>query len=184
MTDPQFGMFSRLSGMDESRILDYRQRMGWNIRPAPKTTGFAQETALYEKAIAAANRLNPAFVVMSGDMVEDHDDPSQLMEFRRITRELNPRIPMYWAAGNWDVGNTPTPSKLAQYRERFGQDYYSFCYGGASFIVINSSVAYDASQAPQEWDRQLAWLRSTLKSAQDRGGSHTVVTICMPLCSR
>ena len=78
MTDPQFGLFASLSGMDQDRILDLRQRYGWKIRPAPKTISFAFETELYEKAIAAANRLNPAFVVVTGDMVQDKDDPAQL----------------------------------------------------------------------------------------------------------
>ncbi len=50
MSDPQFGMFARLSGMDGERIQDLLQRNGWNIRPTPKTTGFAEETVLYEKA--------------------------------------------------------------------------------------------------------------------------------------
>jgi len=36
MSDPQFGMFARLSGMDEERIQDLLQRNGWNIRPLPK----------------------------------------------------------------------------------------------------------------------------------------------------
>ena len=100
MTDPQFGMFASFSGMSESRILELRQTMGFQIRRMPKTTGFADETVLYEKAIAAANRLNPAFVVVSGDMVQDKDDASQLAELRRITGQLRSQIPVYWAAGN------------------------------------------------------------------------------------
>ena len=101
MSDPQFGMFSRLSGMDDERIQHFRQVNGWNILSVPKSTGFAQESALYEKAIAAANRLNPAFVVISGDMVEDRSDPGQLAELRRISALLNPHIPVHWAPGNW-----------------------------------------------------------------------------------
>ena len=154
MTDPQFGLFADFSGMTESRILELRQTMGFKIRRVPKTTGFADETALYEKAIAAANRLDPAFVVVSGDMVQDKDDTGQLAELRRITGQLDSHIPIHWAAGNWDVGSTPTQVSLAQYRERFGEDNYSFQHGGASFIVLNSSVAFDDSKVPQEWGRQ------------------------------
>ena len=181
MTDPQFGMFAQLSGMSKRRILDFRRRMGWTVRPAPKTTGFADETGLYEKAIAAANRLNPAFVVVSGDMVHDKDDPSQLAELRRITGQLNAHIPVYWAAGNRDVANTPTPESLAQYRQRFGEDNYSFQHGGASFIVLNSAVGFDDSQIPHEWDRQVAFLRSSLKTAYNNSGSQIVVFLHHPL---
>ena len=181
MSDPQFGMFARFSGMDEERIQDFRQRMGWNIRPAPKTTGFAEEAALYEKAIAAANRLNPAFVVVSGDMVEDRNDPGQLAELRRITAKLHPHIPVHWAPGNWDVGNTPTPQTLEHYRGKFGDDYYSFQHGGSSFIVLNSCVGFDDSQTPGEWDRQIAFLRTSLEEARERGSAHIVIFLHHPL---
>ena len=181
MTDPQFGMFASLSGMDEARILELRRRFGWQIRPAPKTTGFAEETALYEKAIAAANRLNPAFVIVSGDMVQDKDDTSQLAELQRITGQLQPHIPIYWAAGNWDVGSTPTPDSLARYRERFGADNYSFEYGSSTFIVLNSCVAFDDTQVRGEWDRQLEFLRSSLKEARGKGSAHVVVFDHHPL---
>ncbi len=181
MSDPQFGMFARLSGMDEERIRESLQRNGWNIRPAPKTTGFAEETVLYEKAIAAANRLMPAFVVISGDMVEDRNDPRQLAELRRITAGLHPRIPVYWAPGNWDVGNTPTLRTLEEYRGNFGDDYYSFQHGGSSFIVLNSCVAFDDSQVPGEWERQLAFLRTSLEAARDRVSAHTVIFLHHPI---
>ena len=181
MSDPQFGMFASFSGMSDSRILELRQTMGFKIRPMPKITGFADETVLYEKAIAAANRLNPAFVVVSGDMVQNKDDASQLAELRRITRQLSSHIPVYWAAGNWDVGSAPTQETLAQYRERFGDDDYSFEYGGTSFIVLNSCVAFDDSEVPQEWERQLAFLRSSLGEAQTKRNNHIVVFLHHPL---
>ena len=181
MTDPQFGMFASLSGMDESRILDFRQRMGWKIRPSPKITGFADETTLYEKAIAAANRLNPAFVMVSGDMVQDYDQPDQLTELWRITAQLNSHIPIYWAPGNWDVGNRPTSESLSRYRDHFGEDNYSFEYADTGFIVLNSCVGFDDSQVPQEWDRQVVFLRSTLQEARGKRRSHIVVFLHHPL---
>ena len=165
MSDPQFGMFSRLSGMDDERIQHFRQVNGWNILSAPKTAGFAQESALYDKAIAAANRLNPAFVVISGDMIEDRSDPDKLAELHRITAQLSPDIPLHWAPGNWDVGNTPTPETLEQYRDNFGDDYYAFQHAGSSFIVLNTSVGFDDSQTPGEWDRQMAFLGKSLIEA-------------------
>jgi 3',5'-cyclic AMP phosphodiesterase CpdA len=181
MSDPQFGMFSRLSGMDDERIQHFRQVNGWNILSVPKSTGFAQESALYEKAIAAANRLNPAFVVISGDMVEDRSDPGQLAELRRISALLNPHIPVHWAPGNWDVGNTPTPETLAQYRENFGDDYYAFQHADSSFIVLNTSVGFDDSQTPGEWDRQMAFLDKSLIEARNRSSAHIVVILHHPL---
>ena len=181
MADPQFGMFASVSGMPESEILELRRTMGIKVRKAPKITGFADETALYEKAIAAANRLKPAFVAVTGDMVQDKDDLSQLTELRRITGKLDPHIPVYWAAGNWDVGSSPTQHTLDQYRERFGDDNYSFEYRDTSFIVLNSSVAFDDTEVPQEWERQLTFLRSSLRDAQTNGSNHIIVFVHHPL---
>ncbi len=181
MADPQFGMFASLSGMEESRILELRQRRGWKIRPSPKITGFADETALYEKAIAAVNRLNPAFSVVCGDMAQDYDQPDQLAELRRITGGLKSCIPIYWAPGNWDVGNRPTPESLARYRGDYGRDYYSFEYENTCSIVLNSSLGFDDSLVPGEWARQVEFLRTSLQEARAKGRSHIVIFLHHPL---
>ena len=73
-SDPQFGMFT-----------------------ADKD--FAQETANFEMAIATANRLQPAFVVVTGDLVNKAGDAAQIAEYRRIARRLDPAIPLYNVAG-------------------------------------------------------------------------------------
>ena len=79
------------------------------------------------------------------------------------------------------MGSTPTQETLTQYRERFGVDDYSFEYGGTSFIVLNSSVAFDDSEVPQEWERQVAFLRSSLRDAQTKGSNHIIVFLHHPL---
>ena len=128
-------MFARLSNLDKNRIAYLNQSRGWKINPSTKTVGFAQETALYEKAVAAANRLNPAFVVIFGDMLEDPNAPDQLAELRRITGMLHRHIPVHWVPGNWDVGTTPNSHTLEGYRERFGADYYSFTQSFSCIIL-------------------------------------------------
>jgi 3',5'-cyclic AMP phosphodiesterase CpdA len=85
--------------------------------------------------------------------------------------------------GNWDVGITPTPHTLEQYRDNFGADYYSFQYGGSSFIVLNSCVGYDDSRAPCEWDRQIDFLRASLVQAHDNDSAHIVIFLHHPLYS-
>ena len=154
MSDPQFGM---------------------NATRTPGVTGFEFETANYEKVIAAVNRLKPAFVVTTGDMVQDHEDASQLAELRRIARKLDDSIPMYWAAGNCDVGNALTSATLSRYRERFGEDNYSFDHGGSHFVVLNSNTCVDPSDVPGEWERQLDFLRGDLQSARESDSTHVVV---------
>src|SRR5262245_24049984 len=92
ISDPQFGMYA------ENR-------------------NFAQETANLEFAIATANRLRPAFVVVCGDLVNKAGDKEQIAEYLRITQKLDKSIPLHSVAGNHDVGNSPSPESLAAYRK-------------------------------------------------------------------
>ena len=181
MADPQFGFFAALSQLGPSQVQEMRQR-GLYVRLAPrKIAGFADETSLYEKAIAEANRLRPDFVVMCGDMTQDADDLAQLGELRRITAELDDSIPMYWVAGNHDVGDRPTAGTLAQYRQRFGADNYSFDHKGSHFVVINSCVCYDPTDVPDEWESLITFLKTDLSEARVNGSKHILVFLHHPL---
>src|SRR2546430_3297593 len=115
MSDPQFGMYS------ENR-------------------DFAQETINFEFAIATANRLRPKFVVICGDLINQAGNSAQAAEYHRIAAKLNPAIKLYSVAGNHDVGNEPTPTSLAAYREKFGPDYYSFRSDDLEGFVLDSSL--------------------------------------------
>jgi 3',5'-cyclic AMP phosphodiesterase CpdA len=75
LSDPQSGMYSE--------HLDFRQ-----------------ETANFEFAAAAVNRLKPAFIVVLGDLVNKPGDPAQISEYLRISRTVEPAIPVYQVAGN------------------------------------------------------------------------------------
>ena len=180
LADPQFGLFAHLSGLSEAEI-EAKRRRGILCRPAPKITGFADETRLYGRAIAEANRLRPDFVVTCGDMVTDADNEAQLAELFRITGELDAAIPMHWVAGNHDIAGELTPESLATYRQRFGDDDYLFDHGGSRFVVLNSNVAYDPAHVPDEWERQVDFLRDALVEARRRDSDHVVVFTHHPL---
>jgi predicted MPP superfamily phosphohydrolase len=138
MSDPQFGMFA------ENR-------------------DFAQETINFDKAIASANRLKPAFVVVCGDLVNQAGNAAQIAEYHRIAAKLDRAIPLHNVAGNHDVGNEPTPESLAAYRKKFGPDYYVFRNGDFLGIVLNSSLIQHPKSAPAEADKQEKWLEGELK---------------------
>jgi len=150
LTDPQFGMYSG-------------------------DKGFEQETANYEFAIAAVNRLKPAFVIVTGDLVNKPQDPAQANEYLRISSLVERSIPIYHVPGNHDVGNEPTPEAIAAWRERFGPDFYSFRAGNLYGIVLNSPLLYAPGKAPLEFERQQAWLKDELTRASASGARHTVV---------
>ena len=181
MADPQFGMFSALSELTDGEIADRRSR-GLIVRKATeKIVGFADETRLYTAAIEGANKLIPAFVVVCGDMTHNSDDQSQLDEIFRITALLDSGIPFYWVAGNHDVGEAPTSESLAIYREHFGKDNFSFDHGGCHFTVINSSVCYDPSNVPEEWQAIVQFLRDDLSTARRNGCDEIILLAHHPL---
>src|SRR5262245_10998873 len=144
MSDPQFGFFT-------------------------PNAGFAQETINFEKAIAAANRLRPAFVVITGDLTHRQGDSAQIAEFHRIAARLDRAIPLYNVAGNHDVALPLSPASLMAYRRLFGPDYFTFESHGIRGIVINSSLIKEPTLAPAESEAQTRWLRSTIAAAKARG---------------
>jgi predicted phosphodiesterase len=150
MSDPQFGMFA-------------------------KDADFTHETANFEFAIAAANRLMPAFVIVTGDLTNKPSDPAQVAEYKRISAKLNPKIKLYSVAGNHDVGNEPTVESLAQSREHYGPDYYSFRSGDIAGIVLNSNLEKGAEKVPAEAAKMETWFRNELERVKLTGVPHIVV---------
>jgi len=148
MTYPQFGMYA------ENR-------------------GFAQETANFEFAVATANRLKPAFVVVTGDLVNAAGDAAQIAEFKRVAGRLDPSIRLFLMPGNHDLGNEPTKESLANYREQFGPDYYTFRVGDITGIALNSNLEKGARNVPEEAAKMEAWFRTELAKA--RRDKHVIV---------
>ncbi len=183
LSDPQFGYRASLSGLSEHAIEEYA-RLGIALKPSAKVKGFTYESSRYERAIERVNQINPDFIIVTGDMVTDPNNPAQAAELWRITKQLNPDIRTYWVPGNHDVGNSPTFQSLQSYRERFGTDYYAFDHKGCHFVVMNSAVCFDPGNVEQEWDDQLRFLRATLGHATRSGSRRTLVFTHHPLFLR
>lgn len=150
MSDPQFGMFE-------------------------KDKGFVHETANFEFAIATANRLKPAFVVITGDLINKSGDAAQTAEYHRIASKLDRSIKLYSVPGNHDVGNEPTAETLASYREHFGPDYYTFRSGEIAAIVLNSNLEKAPEKVPAEAAKMEAWFAAELAKASKSGAKYVVV---------
>jgi serine/threonine-protein phosphatase CPPED1 len=150
LSDPQFGMFT-------------------------DNKDFAQETVNFEFAVATVNRLKPAFVVITGDLVNKPGDMPQIVEFLRIVGKIDARIPVYNVAGNHDVENVPTADAISVYTNLFGPDRYTFQHGDFVGIVLNSSVIHSPQQTGSDLAAQEQWLREELAGARERGSKHIVV---------
>ena len=140
-----------------------------------------RETPLFEKAIAHANRLAPAFVLNTGDLVNNPLDEKQLDEALGITQKLNRTIALYTVPGNHDIGDSPTEETLQWYRRRIGKDWYSFDYGGWHFIGLNSCIITHGECVPLEARKQWDWLNHDLEQAAARNNAPIIVFMHHPL---
>src|SRR5436190_10331184 len=150
LSDPQMGMFS-----------DNRD--------------FAQDAANFEFAVATVNRLRPAFVVITGDLVNKWGDAGQIAEFKRIAAKVDRSIPVYNAPGNHDVANLPTPALLDSYRQNFGPAHYTFHHKNFTGIVLNSTIIHTPEQVRPALAEQEQWLRDELAKAKAANPKHIVV---------
>jgi 3',5'-cyclic AMP phosphodiesterase CpdA len=148
-SDPQFGMYTA-------------------------NRDFRQETANWEFVIANANRLHPAFIVVTGDLTNKDSDAAQIAEYKRINQKLDPAIHLYSVPGNHDVANDPTPETLAAYRKNYGKDYYSFREGAVYGIVLDSSLFKAPALVADETAKQEQWLGQELAKAQAAGAMPVV----------
>jgi 3',5'-cyclic AMP phosphodiesterase CpdA len=136
---------------------------------------FDQETANFEFAVAAINRWKPAFVVVTGDLVNKPNDPPQTAEYLRIEKKIDKSIPVYHLAGNHDVRNVPTPEAMAAYRKQFGPDYFSFRRGSFAGVAINTTVIHSPQNVMDELDKQRKWLEAELEKLKRDGATHIVL---------
>ena len=150
MTDTQFGMFT-------------------------ENKSFEKETDHFTKAITAANRLKPAFVVVTGDLINRAFDTAQIAEYYRVSSKLNSKIKLYNVPGNHDVGNDPQPTNIDTYHNNFGKDYYSFNYHSMLGIVLNSLYLKSPQLVAKQAKEQEAWLIKTLAEAKNKNYQHIVV---------
>jgi serine/threonine-protein phosphatase CPPED1 len=156
MTDPQFGVLTN-------------------------NQSFVQETANFEFAIATANRLKPAFVVVTGDLSHRAHDSAEIAEYKRITAKLDPSIKLYALPGNHDETVPPSAESLAKYRETFGPNYYTFRVGDIAGFALDSNLEKDEKTLPEESAKMQAWLRIELEKAHRDGVKNLMVFQHHPL---
>jgi len=118
---------------------------------------------MHRKVIGAVLKFaSPDFVLHTGDLVANGDDPSLWPVFFDIERELLRKTAFFPALGNHERNNP-------RYYEFFDvtTPYYSFNWGSSHFIVMNSDVG-NVSQATRDtyWTEQVRWLKDDLEKSQ------------------
>jgi len=134
-----------------------------------------EEVDEFTELIAELNELAPAFVVATGDLVDEGNGAtvSQAKKWFDLYEDATSALsmPLHNAVGNHDVigiSNQGVASTDPGYAEgsfvsRFGPTYYSFDWGQHHCIVLDPNDLVDGKQVYQIDDTQLHWLKDDLK---------------------
>jgi acid phosphatase type 7 len=121
---------------------------------------------MHRRVVSAIQKTGaPDFVLHTGDLVADGSDTSQWPLFFDIERDLLRETVFFPSLGNHERNNR-------QFYDFFQvtSPYYSFDWGSAHFIVLNSdigNVAADQSAKDAFWSQQRSWLEDDLAKHQD-----------------
>jgi 3',5'-cyclic AMP phosphodiesterase CpdA len=126
--------------------------------------GIAADISRFGLAKDRANAIQPAFVIIAGDLVNQQTS-QEWAAFDSILNLFS--VPVKLVVGNHDVWSG---SSLNYFRNNYGDDYYVFTYSNCDFVVINSVTILDSSTYASEYTAQWAWLGTTLQqsAAADR----------------
>ena len=107
-----------------------------------KTEGYTQSDSLMKLAVAAVNRIKPAAVVITGDLVNHTDDELQKEIYKRNIAAVDSSIPLYALPGNHDM-RPWTPEHHDEFLQFNGYDRFSFKLNDCSFIGFDSCCIKD-----------------------------------------
>jgi len=114
----------------------------------------------FTKIIARAWAERPNFLLNVGDVVSDGNVKEQwLDEYLRPAAELMRRVPTYVSIGNHEK-NADWYYKYVSYPKP--ENYYSFDYGNAHFVIIDSNKGLRPSS------EQYKWLKKDLSKSKAR----------------
>jgi hypothetical protein len=113
---------------------------------------------------AILNNSSPDFVLHSGDLVSNGTDQAQWPTFFDIEGPMLRKMAFFPALGNHER-NSPKFYEFFQ----VGTPYYSFDWGNAHFIVLNSDLGNagaNGAARDEFWTRQTRWFEDDLKKSQ------------------
>lgn len=113
--------------------------------------------------VAQINELKPAFVIVSGDLIQSYKNADQRKAYLENIAQVDASIPVFHLPGNHDIPNYKAEA-VDQYLEAFGYDRFAFTYNGSAFIGLNSTpMLCDNDAAKAAAEEQLAWFGKMLK---------------------
>lgn len=138
-----------------------------------------ENVAFFDQAVGEFNKIAPAFVIATGDLVNGADGVTITqaeMWFDAYQNSISRLdMPIYNALGNHDVVGIHSPEITKaepgygeeMYRWYFGPTYYSFDWGQYHCIVLDPNEFVDGEQLFRIPDSQLGWLEQDLSFRQE-----------------
>jgi hypothetical protein len=134
---------------------------------------------LWGTTIGKINIINPAFVIVTGDLITSSSNMTQTATYKSYAAGINPGIPIYTVPGNHDIGDPSSSTKYAWWASNLAyptgltNPWYSFTYGDSIFIGLDSGV-FKADWGGKQ-AAEIAWLTTTLQDATAAGYTHKFV---------
>ena len=127
--------------------------------------GYEHDLETFRLAVGQINALNPDFVVLCGDLVDNGADPKAYEDFLSVYKGFE--VPCHLAPGNHDVGRHPSIGTLERYRRVIGPDYFSFEHEGYTIVIVNTQLW--KRYVKEESEKHDAWFEETLRNAHENG---------------
>ncbi len=133
---------------------------------------------VFKEIVEETECLQPAFVVQVGDLIHGYtyDPANARRQWKQFKQQIAPlSVPYYPLPGNHDV----TTAEIEPiYGQVWGEDkyYYSFDYGSAHFILLDTYLHQKFDTIPAE---EMEWLEKDLEKHKD--ADHIFVAFHSPL---
>lgn len=124
-----------------------------------RSVGYLTET------VETINNLKPAFVVVTGDMLNRWNSEEELSAYKELMGQIDPAIKVYEIPGNHDFRPNNEEGSDKAYFEHFGADRFCFTYNKSLFIGINSCYVKDEDLEKEA--EQYSWLEKNIQKNKE-----------------
>jgi len=183
-TDANFGLKATPPG---DGVLTFVQASDIHFAASPEEFSEAfydramavQPQGVLEAMVSEVNSFAPDFVILTGDQVADSKNPElTLVESwtSYIADQLIPAFdaPVRAVVGNHEIVRDPDIDR-GVFERAFGPTYYAFDCEGVHCIILDPHTLMETSLSYVISERQLAWLRADLASAD---GQQPILVFC------
>lgn len=134
--------------------------------------GIGQSVQYLAETVEAINRIRPAFVLVTGDMLNNWNSEEQWEAYDSLMTRIDKDIPVYTVPGNHDYRALKEADSVEKYFEHWGYDRIAFTHGGDFYLGFNTNIIKD-DQITEEAE-QYEWMVSQLKK-HARRARHVII---------